>query len=245
MNMARIPALDAARGLALIAMTIFHFAFDLEFFGFQEPGYINQPHWKYFARMIAGSFLFLAGVSLVFAHMSGGIRWHKWLPRFVKITVAAALVSVVTYFLTPQIYVFFGILHAIALASLLGLAFLRIPWRILVAFAVSIYVVHWVFSFDALNGWWGWWTGLNSIEPISSDYVPIIPWFGATLLGITLAKLLIANEKLQMVSDLRFDGVTGSALSFLGRHSLVYYLLHQPVLFAGFYAYLWLASLWA
>ena len=112
----RIELLDFARGVALIAMTIFHFGFDLELFGLKEPGYISQPHWKYFARSIASSFLFLAGFSLYLAHMSG-IRWPNWRWRMAKILAAALVITVATYFATPGQYIFFGILHAIAFAS--------------------------------------------------------------------------------------------------------------------------------
>ncbi|MES2815322.1 MAG: heparan-alpha-glucosaminide N-acetyltransferase domain-containing protein, partial [Pseudomonadota bacterium] len=64
----RLPALDIARTLALVCMVIFHFTFDLALFGFIDPGTMSQPIWYYFARMIAGSFLFLSGVSLWMAH---------------------------------------------------------------------------------------------------------------------------------------------------------------------------------
>ena len=77
MQSGRIQLLDLSRGIALVAMTIFHFAFDLELLGIKEPGFISQPHWKYFARAIATSFLFLTGMSLLLAH-GGGIRWGSW-----------------------------------------------------------------------------------------------------------------------------------------------------------------------
>ena len=71
---ARITAIDAARGVALIAMAIYHFTWDLQFFGYLEPGTATTGGWKLFARCIASSFLFLVGVGLVLAH-GHGIRW--------------------------------------------------------------------------------------------------------------------------------------------------------------------------
>ena len=54
----RLLGLDAARTLAVVCMVIFHFTFDLALFGFIPADPMSQPFWYYFARMIAGSFLF-------------------------------------------------------------------------------------------------------------------------------------------------------------------------------------------
>ena len=70
----RIVALDLARALALVAMAVFHFTFDLELFGLVQPGTTMLPGWRWLAYLTAGSFLFLAGVSLWLAH-GQGIRW--------------------------------------------------------------------------------------------------------------------------------------------------------------------------
>ena len=121
----RIELLDFARGVALLAMTIFHFAFDLQLLGFREPGFIDQPHWKYFARAIASSFLFLVGFSLYLANRQS-INWPGWRNRLGKICGAALLITVATYFATPDQYIFFGILHSIAFASIVGLVFLNL-----------------------------------------------------------------------------------------------------------------------
>ena len=61
----RIEAIDLARGIALVAMAVYHFTWDLEFFGYLEPRTTAVGGWKLFARVIASSFLFLVGVSLV------------------------------------------------------------------------------------------------------------------------------------------------------------------------------------
>ena len=70
----RLIPLDLARTLAVVCMVIFHFTFDLALLGLIDPGTTSQPFWYYFARMIAGSFLFLSGISLWLAH-GHGIRW--------------------------------------------------------------------------------------------------------------------------------------------------------------------------
>lgn len=231
MQSQRIELLDFARGIALIAMTIFHFAFDLQLLGFKEPGFIEQAHWKYFARSIASSFLFLTGVSLYLAHYSG-IKWQGWKWRLIKIIAAAILITVATYFATPDQYIFFGILHAIAFASIAGLLFLKLPWFITFVLAI---VVFWLGQYgrtELLDAPYWFWTGLSEARPNSSDYVPVFPWMSAPLLGIAFAKLAQEKGWLSIFAKPQFGGKGSAAIKFIGRNSLVYYLIHQPIMIA-------------
>ena len=107
-------------------MAIYHFTWDLEFFGYVPPAMTAVGGWKLFARCIASSFLFLVGVSLFLGHAKG-IRWPGFLRRLAMVAGAALAISLVTYIAVPDGFIFFGILHQIALASVLGLAFLRLP----------------------------------------------------------------------------------------------------------------------
>src|SRR4030095_5183235 len=86
---------------------------------------------------IASSFLFLVGVSLLLAH-GRGIRWRGFLIRFAMVAGAALAISLVTYIAVPGAFIFFRILHEIAVGSLLGLLFLRLPalFTLIVAAAV-------------------------------------------------------------------------------------------------------------
>jgi uncharacterized membrane protein len=227
----RLECIDLGRGIALIAMTIFHFAFDLELLGLQEPGFISQPHWKYFARCIASSFLFLTGVSLYLAHQDG-VSWDKWRWRMAKIAGAALVITVATYFATPTQYIFFGILHQIAFASLVGLVFVRLPIAIVLGTAIIVFVIGQFWTTPILNHPMWWWSGLSEVRPNSSDYVPVFPWFSAPLIGIALASFAQRVGWLEKLSQYQFDGRLGSSIKFLGRNSLVYYLLHQPIMIA-------------
>ena len=126
----RIPLLDVLRGGALIGMTVFHFAFDLMFFGLREPGYTTQFHWWALAKAVAITFLFATGASLYLAH-AAGFHWQRWARRLAWIALAALAITVVTWFATPETFIFFGILHLIAFAGIAGLAFVRARggWR--------------------------------------------------------------------------------------------------------------------
>lgn len=232
----RLIPLDLARTLALVCMVIFHFTFDLALFGFIDPGTMSQPFWYYFARMIAGSFLFLSGVSLWLAH-GQGIRWPAFWVRFAKVAAAAFLVTLASIWLVPGGPIWFGILHAIAAASLLGLVALRLPWPVTLALAAVILAAAWGPRFPALDPLWLVWTGLGETRPRMGDYVPLIPWAAPALAGIAVAKAL------------RLDTWRGTPpspflhrLTFPGRHSLIIYLIHQPILIGLFTLYIWASA---
>lgn len=226
----RIDAIDIARGAALVAMAIYHFTWDLEFFGYVPPAMTAVGGWKLFARSIASSFLFLVGVSLFLGHAKG-IRWRGYWRRLAMVAGAALAISIVTYMAVPGGFIFFGILHQIALASVLGLAFLRLPALVtLIAAAAAIAAPHYLRSSIFDDPWW-WWTGLSESRPRSNDYVPVFPWFGAVLIGIAAAKIAERTGLFAWLAGLRTPGWTWP-LSFGGRHSLAVYLIHQPVLIA-------------
>jgi len=228
----RLPAIDIARGVALIGMVVFHFTFDLELYGWIAPGTVGQLGWMSFARLIAGSFVFLAGVSLVLAHGTG-IRWRSFRRGTSLVAAAALVVSVATYVSMPHMFVFFGILHIIAVSRMLGLAFLRVPALALVALGLAIWVAPYLISFDLFNPRTLAWIGFSSAVPLSMDLEPIFPWFGPFLLGMAAAKRMRPA-----LSASHNSGSVGRGLAWAGRHSLWIYLIHQPLLMGG----LWLVT---
>jgi uncharacterized membrane protein len=230
----RIEAIDVARGLALVAMATYHFSWDLEFFGYLDPGTTAHGALRIYARCIASSFLVLVGVSLFLAH-GNGIRWRPFLVRFAMVAGAALAISVVTWIAVPAAFIFFGILHQIALASLLGLAFLRLPAAVTLIAAAIVIATPWFARSELLDHPSFWWTGLSSVDPRSNDFVPVFPWFGAVLAGIALARLASASGLAAWLAKRRLP-YTG-ALQFFGRHSLAFYLIHQPILIGSVWAF--------
>ncbi len=97
----RLPPVDLARGIAVLAMIVYHFVWDLSFLGLVDPTLRDAPGWTAFARVIAVSFLTLAGFGLVLAHGSGLDR-AKFLRRLALVAGAAALVSAGTYIAFPS-----------------------------------------------------------------------------------------------------------------------------------------------
>ncbi len=221
----RVLGLDIARGIALVAMIVYHFAWDLSFLGLIETSIRDIPAWTWFARGIAASFLMLVGISLVLAHKAG---WNRlaFLRRLAWIAGAALLVTAGTYVALPGSFVFFGILHAIAVGSVLALPFLHLPSLATAIVAAFVLALPEIARFEAFSSPWLIWLGLGTRLPITNDFVPIFPWFGFVLLGVALAK------------QIDFTGFSGRVpmspparlLILAGRHSLIVYLLHQPIL---------------
>ncbi len=218
-------------------MAVYHFTWDLGFFGLTEINAARDPAWRLFAQAIAASFLLLVGVSLVLA-ARGGLKPAAYLKRLALVAGTAGLVSLGTRYATPQSFVYFGILHAIALSSVLALPFLRLPLAIVLASAVIVAVLPRVATSDLFNAPWLWWTGLNSLVPPTNDYVPIFPWFAAVLIGIALARWTLPRIGTDSALARPPSHPTTRLLAFGGRHSLIIYLVHQPLFFAALWLFL-------
>ena len=232
----RLIVLDTARTLAVVCMVIYHFTFDLALFGRIPSDTMSQPFWYYSARMIAGSFLFLSGLGLWLAH-GQGIRWQGFWLRWAKLVAAATLVTAASIWLVPGGPIWFGILHALAATGLIGLIVLRLPWPVTLALAALVFAGGWLDHSPAFDGLALVWVGLAETRPMMGDYVPLLPWAAPALAGIAFAKALSID-----LWRTRQASRTVRHLTFPGRHSLIIYLVHQPLLFGMFNAWLWITA---
>ena len=236
-SMLRLHGLDLARGLALLAMVSYHLSWDLSWFGIVDWPVNGNDGWQAYARLIAGTFLFLAGVSLSLAHGSG-IRWRAFLRREAVILMAAAAVSAGTWYALEASMVRFGILHCIAAASLLALPFVRLPAVVSAAAALLVFSLPFWAAGPAFDGPLWLWTGLGDPGFSSVDWVPVVPWVGATLLGVAAGHILQRPGLQEQAARWQPHSAFSRLLCRGGRHSLAVYLIHQPVLFGS----LWLVA---
>lgn len=234
MTAGRIVWVDIARTLALAGMVIFHFVTDLAIFLYIPIDTPTTGGWAVFARLVAGSFLFIAGLSLVLAH-GQGVRWRAFGRRFATIAGAAGLVTVGTWFALPEAFIFFGILHSIAAASLIGLCFLRAPVWLTVATAAFVFIAPDLLSSPAFNTPWLYWLGLSTEVRPTLDYLPVLPWASPTLMGVALGRL--AQDR-DLWRHLPAPPPRAEVLAWPGRHSLAIYLIHQPILIGA----IWLVT---
>lgn len=228
---ARIIGLDLARSALLVAMAVFHTAKDLEMFGLIPPGTTFSGGWPIFAKTVAAGFLFLVGVGLQLGH-GAGIRWTPFWRRLAKIVAGAGLVTLATRIALPQGFVFFGILHSIAVASVLGLAFLRLPALLTLAVAGVVFVAPQVYHSAAFDPVWLQWIGFADRLPRTIDFEPVFPWFAPCLLGIAAAKIARSLTPRRVTAPRSEPSALLRRLAWPGRHALAVYLIHQPVLLA-------------
>ncbi|MCX8503576.1 MAG: DUF1624 domain-containing protein [Alphaproteobacteria bacterium] len=233
----RWPVIDVARGIAIIAMILFHFTWDLGFFGIIDYDISFTPEGRLLAHCIAGSFLFIVGISLALAARNG-LPIKPYLRRLRYVAGAAIIVSVGTFFTMPDDWIFFGVLHCIALSSLLALPFLRAPILLVAALAIFSIAAPFMVYHPLFDRPWLFWLGLNHVLPRTNDYVPFFPWFGVVLAGSVAARFVDRSPHLSAwFQRARVDALSRS-LARLGRFSLPVYLLHQPILMGLLWALL-------
>ena len=210
-------------------MIVYHFGWDLSYYGYLATDVTTDLGWVLLQRTILSSFLSLVGVGLVLGHGSG-IRWPAFWRRFGILAAAALAVTLGTWWMFPDYFVYFGILHAIAAFSLAALPFLRLRLWVLLAVAALFLLAPQLFGspqFGARHlAWIGFWTVL----PDTTDIVPFFPWFAVVLLGMAGTRLLLASPAAGPVAAWPARGRLLRALVWCGRHSLLIYLLHQPLL---------------
>lgn len=233
----RYLAIDLARSAALLSMGAYHLTYDLDMFGWLPPGTAVTGFFWLHARAVAGSFIFLAGLSLWLAH-GQGIRWAAFGRRLGIIAAAALAVTVATRFAMPQMTIFYGILHSIAVSSVAGLLFLRLPAALTLAVAAAVVAISYLYASPAFDGWLIW-TGLAGRPVLTADFEPFFPWFAPFLAGIATGRILTRANLWPRLALTETPLLR--RLAWPGRHSLAIYLIHQPVLIALVFAATWLA----
>ncbi len=227
----RLAIVDIARGVALLAMFVYHFAYDLSMFRLIETDIVTEPGWRLFARGIAGTFLTIVGFSLVLATRKG-LDLKAYLKRLAMVAAAAALVTLGTWRFMPGDFIFFGILHHVAVASVLALPFLRLPTIVVAVAAAIAFALPSLVAHPLLDQPWAAGIGFSRAEIHTADFVPVFPWFGCVLSGIVLARLILPRLDGTALASWRPGNRATRIAAWGGRHSLLVYLVHQP-LFIG------------
>lgn len=231
----RFPALDMLRGGAVLWMTLFHFAFDLNHFGFIQQSFYHAPLWTVQRTCILSLFLFCAGFGQALA-VHAGQSWGRFWRRWLQIAGCAVVVSAGSALMFPHSWIYFGVLH--------GMAVMLILCRLTAGWGAWLW---WCGLAALATGWWApqvqallptpavWdaktlnWIGLISHKPITEDYVPLVPWLGVMWWGMAAGRLAQSRGWLARLV-VREDPPAATALAWVGRWSLSWYMVHQPVL---------------
>ena len=253
MKSPRYKAVDTLRGVAIVWMTVFHFCFDFNQLGplSASLGWVSQnfyadPFWTWQRSLIVSLFLGCAGISQAIA-VHQRQSWRRFFKRWVQVVGCALLVSLGSYLLYPNSFIYFGVLHGIAV-MLLIVRFTAGWGRWLWGAGALVFAIH-LIAPQAMNAWTGAelfnqpllnWLGLITRKPITEDYVPLLPWLGVVWWGVAAGQWLLAH---------RPDWLAVAApavlrpLNWLGRWSLSWYMLHQPVMIGALMGIAWIARL--
>jgi uncharacterized membrane protein len=237
----RLWEIDTLRGITIILMIIYHIIYNLRFFGGYDINLLS-PGLFFLQKTIGSSFLLLVGISLTLSYNKSyskvkelkNSNFIKYLKRGTTIFLAGMVITLVSWIFYRQLYIRFGILHLIGLGIILSYPLIKFKYVNLGLGIILIFIGQiikdMVFNFSWLLG-----LGFMPKNFFTLDYYPLIPWIGVILIGIYLGNTLYNKNKLIVkipnLSNLRII----KGLSFLGKHSLLIYLLHQPILIALMY----------
>lgn len=243
--MKRIHLMDELRGFAVFCMVFYHGFYTLAFLMGQSWG-----EWLYRFFMpaepwFAGLFIFIAGISSNLTHSN--------LVRGVKLLGVALLVTLATAIAVPEELIVFGILHFLSVCmiafGLLQLLRRRLGrteeptfrlWPVVVCavlFIVTRYLasgylqIPFVLRVFLPSGWYQAWLaplGLPGPGFSSADYFPLLPWCFVFAAGTVVGRLAKAGKFPAWTYPSRVP-----FFSFLGRHALLIYVLHQPVIYGA------------
>lgn len=233
--------IDLLRGLAIIAMIIYHIFFDLNFFGVYNFN-LNSIFFKIFLYPIGTTFLLLVGISLTLSYnrvkkfLSNRKIIEKFIFRGSKIFFLGLIITLVTFLFLDDGFVVFGVLHCIGLSILFSTVFLRYKLLNLVFgvlfLGLGIFLQTMTFEFNYL-----FWLGFIPSNFYTVDYFPVLPWFGFVLIGLAFGNSFYSDYQRKFyIKDYSYLRSI-KFLSLIGRNSLLIYFLHQPIILILIYSF--------
>jgi uncharacterized membrane protein len=231
-DLSRYREIDLVRGIAILMMVVFHTLFDLNFFSVFSVE-VSGGFWRYFAFATASLFLLVAGISLTIsrakmpAQVTRSQVIKKFLLRGTGIFLLGLLVTLCTWIYLKEGFIVFGILHLIGVSVMLSPLFFWLKKR---AVLLGFFCIVTGYFLATVNGpIWLLWLGIHPASFWSVDYEPLFPWIGCVLIGMGLGEYLYKDGLRQFVVP-DIPVIIIQPLAFLGRHSLVIYLIHQPII---------------
>ncbi|WHH59954.1 heparan-alpha-glucosaminide N-acetyltransferase [Petroclostridium sp. X23] len=217
----RIWEVDFIRGLAIILMVIFHLIVDLKDFYSYDIEYLGG-FWYYEGKLSAILFMLTSGISSTFSKNNT--------KRGAVVFGFGLILSLATYLFDPEYYIRFGILHFLGVCMLLYKSINKLSNKVTFSLATSFIIIGNAISKITIDTPYFFPLGLTDRNFSSLDYYPIFPWLGVFLYGVIIGKTIYKQKRSLFVKNLKLDTIV-----YLGQHSLLIYLTHQPMLLALLY----------
>ena len=234
----RIHLLDELRGFAVFCMIFYHAFYSIGYIFGWEFGKTLMAFFSPAEPFFAGLFILISGISSNLSHSN--------IERGAKLFFIAYVLTVITYFVVGETQVIrFGILHFLSICMMIYGIFNKVNQKIPMWIGFAFNVILFILTFTVQNGSIGipfvWQYQLPTmlyqtdfLYPlgfvrygfISSDYFPLLPWFFMFMTGGFFGRLA-AKKKFPKFAYQKHIGF----FSFLGKHALLVYLLHQPVIY--------------
>ena len=237
----RIVLIDELRGMAVVVMLLIHALYDIVVLAPLDPAVLANSFIATVISVFGAVFCFLAGVNSNFSRSN--------LVRGLRLFAIAIGISLVTWFFLPTQFIFFGVLHLLGLCMIFYSFAAKKLRRISPLLGFFVCMALFAFTFSLPQGYLGFFRvrlialprvlysfsflfpfGLPGPGFQSADYYPLFPWvfifLAGAFIGSTLSKAVLPEW---------ITRVRPSWLSFLGKHSLLIYILHQLALYGLFY----------
>lgn len=241
----RIHLMDEIRGFAVLCMIFYH--------GFYSLAYLFQLQWGMaLLRFFMPAEPFFAGLFILISGISSNLS-HSNLLRGIKLLAIALAVSLVTFLAVPDQVIVFGILHFLSICMILFGLLRPLQEKIPLVAGLVLSVVLYLATMQVSSGIvvfsiplpdmlyqtnWLSPLGFHNSEFFSSDYFPLLPWAFVFAAGTFLGRWAAQGRFPRWMYPSRIP-----PLSWMGRHALVLYIIHQPVIVGVCTAIEWIIGL--
>ncbi len=233
----RFYEIDVWRSFAIIGMVVFHIYYGLDFFNFVDYE-MSAGLWDFFGDIIRWSFLVLVGIGMQLSYqryLLKGKSQVEYIVNTVKrgilVLLCAAMISIGSYMVLPSVYIYFGVLHLIGTSIIFLAPLVRFPKAVALMGLVIVLLQTYIHSLTTSTKFLVIF-GLYDENFASLDYFPIIPWMAVPAFGIFLGSIMFKKyQRNYPFPERLFENRLGSMLVWIGKNSLLIYILHIPVLY--------------
>ena len=245
----RYRLLDTLRGFSLVSMFLYHTCWNLvNIYGFNWPWFVKTEGYLW-QQSICWLFIFISGFCMSLKPEEK--PWSAVCKRGLTVMICGVLVTVLTLVFMPQSKIIFGVLFFLGFSIILTVwlqpLLKKIPARAgLLSSTILLFIFRNInygnLGFENIilyrlpdflyeHGMLGTFLGLQDKNFSSADYFSFIPWYFLFIKGYFICRVILKHREakgLTGLPDVFHKGIP--VLETLGQHSLLFYMLHQPVI---------------